>query len=92
MSYMFIYGERMINPGDIIKHNNSMDVCFNVLSIDTYSSIWLCGRWINMGFTKSWIIDSEPVVINIQANDISNWKVCDNITDDCYRYSDWRSI
>lgn len=60
----------------IIKHTNSKDVAFYVTNKDVWSeSIVLDGTWMNLGFTKSWLIEQDN--IQIFNTDLGNWLYLD---------------
>jgi hypothetical protein len=81
----------MIRKNDIIKHKNSMDVCFSVGAVYVGSTHFkVVGFWMNQGYVNSWGLLDRRVTIKIQKD-----KICDLLytTDnvDCYRYADWKS-
>jgi hypothetical protein len=80
---------------NVIKHINSMDVCFEIVNvIRLHNKVKLKGYWINMGFKTSWILLGKTSTIEIFNKDISNWLVsCGNDTNPgCHRKDNWRVI
>lgn len=74
----------------VLKHTNSMDVCFEVTHMYfNQHRQWLTvrGRWWNMGYVESWPLASG--MIYIKKEDISNWKMCNDLDSDCLRHDKW---
>lgn len=81
-----------IKPGDIIKHEKSVDVCFSVSGVSQKDDGFVVvGFWMNMGYTRSWMIDSGHILIKYE--DIPKWAVCiDAGSKPCIRYCTWVSL
>lgn len=82
----------MIKPGDVIKHEKFMDVCFLVSEVSQKEDGFrVVGSWMNMGYTKSWMIDNG--IFFIKTEDIPKWSVCiDEGSNPCLRYCTWISL
>jgi hypothetical protein len=67
----------------IIRHKRFLDVCFEV----QYTLLGkLRGKWINMGYVKSWYLPTPPQVISINAIE---WEQCTTPGVKCLRYGTW---
>lgn len=64
-----------------------MDVCFDV-DIVYYSTGQLMGRWINMGYIKSWYLDKGSIFVR----DMAQWEKCLNPDAKCLRYATWEPL
>jgi hypothetical protein len=83
----------MIKQGDIIKHKRSMDVCFNVFTVESRMRLLaIRGAWINLGRKKSWLLDVLPDVIMISINDLHDWEICKTPEVKCLRNSEWGPV
>lgn len=81
-----------IKPGDVIKHEKFMDVCFLVYGVSQKDDgFGIVGCWMNMGYTRSWMIDTGEIFI--KNEDIPKWAVCtDEGSKACIRYCTWVSL
>jgi hypothetical protein len=81
-----------IKPGDVIKHEKFTDVCFCVSEVSQENDGFsIVGCWMNMGYTRSWMIDSGQIFIKYE--DISKWAACiDASSKPCIRYCTWVSL
>jgi hypothetical protein len=80
-----------MRAGDIIKHKNSMDVCFMISKVFTvHNRLKIKGFWINQGFVKSWALKSDR--IEIMKADYSNWLRSTTPHVECLRHSQWKGL
>lgn len=87
----------MIKPGDMIKHKDAMDVCFDVHHVyDAGPTLDLTGLWWNMGFNRSWLCPTGKrggaavVVIKVKKEDVDNWlSMVYPRANVCMRYCEW---
>lgn len=81
----------MIKSGDIIKHEKSMDVCFDVIKVyEGSTSYHIKGRWMNQGFTESFYIFTNPCRIKLPKSEYKNLLYCKNPEFDiCLRKAEW---
>lgn len=78
-----------IKKGDVIKHRDSMDVCFEVVSIYEGSNSWkLKGFWINQGFVDSWRLFTTTSRIVIKKDNVKDLFYTTDIVP-CYRKAEW---
>lgn len=69
----------------IIRHKRFVDVCFDVFkSTDKFTRY---GRWLNMGYTRSWFVPSDDEWIKIDV--LSDWEQCTTPEVKCLRYGTW---
>lgn len=78
----------MLKVGDVIKHNNSKDVCIIVNKIITPTKV-SC-RFINLGFVKSFLI--TPKEYTVEIRDFSEWKICKKMNGKCLRFEQWEEL
>lgn len=79
-----------IRKGDVIKHRNSMDVCFKVVSIYEGSDSWkIKGYWMNQGFHESWYLFANTTNIAIKKDNVKDLLYTDKLHY-CYRHADWK--
>ncbi len=78
--------------GDIIKHHKFMDVCCEILDIKhKITGLAVTVKWLNQGFTKSWILPAKKQSIFIRNGEMNNWSVAqDNPV--CLRNAVWRQL
>jgi len=71
----------------IIRHKKFLDICFhsNFLAFNTHH-----GRWVNMGYTKSWYLPGEKIFLTIQ--DPKDWEKCLEPAAKCLRYAKWAPL
>ena len=86
-----------IQPGDVIKHEKFMDVCFVVHAVGQLeygaTEAHLQGWWMNQGFVKSWVIDFNTVSLTLKFDKRSEWLICtDKHADPCLRKCPWQKI
>lgn len=69
----------------IIRHKRFLDVCFETTGdLGNYKT----GKWINMGYTKSWYLPSP--MDSFEIEDRKDWEKCTNPTQvRCLRNGDW---
>jgi hypothetical protein len=77
-----------LKVGDIIKHNNSMDVCIIVNKIITPTKVGC--RFINLGFNKSFVITPKEYIVEIR--DFSEWRICNKMEGKCLRFEKWEEL
>lgn len=73
----------------IIRHKRAMDVCFEVVHRYTPWNKYK-GRWINMGYKKSWYLEAQNRTIKIE--DLTEWEKCLDPYTECLRQAQWRSL
>lgn len=76
----------MIRNGDFIKHVKFMDLCCEI--VEVLDEGYVCIRWFNMGFIKSWPLDNwlEFIIPD------HNWLKADDPNRVCLRYTTWSKI
>jgi hypothetical protein len=82
----------MIQKYDIIKHRDSMDVAFEVVSASSDDThLILSGMWWNQGANRSWLLPVPLVDIRIRREHVGNWlKLSLPRADErCLRHCDW---
>ena len=77
--------DEFIESGMVIKHKQAKDVCFLVGSVN---GPWVYGQWVNLGFSKSWLIDLFQGI----RPEISDWQVMSTFSDKCFRNNTWKDI
>jgi hypothetical protein len=83
----------MFLKSSIIKHERSMDVCYEILNAFIGSENFkLKVRVINMGFNQSYYIFNRHIYIEIKKDNIGDWFFLVDKDDTCYRYSRWKQI
>lgn len=82
----------MIKPGDVIKHEKFMDVCFMLSRVfKGKKGIKVSGVWMNMGYTRSWFIEDGS--FEIKMEDLQSWLICtDEKVNPCLRYCPWEKV
>lgn len=80
-----------IRKGDVIKHRDSMDVCFEVVSVYEGSNSWkLKGFWANQGFVNSWRLSGKTVHIQIKKENVKDlFYINSDEPITCYRNAPW---
>lgn len=79
-----------MRAGDIIKHQNFMDVCCEVLEVqDKGSALDVHVAWINQGLARSWYVPAKSQTIQIEKDKLSEWEVTEP-AQPCYRHAQWR--
>lgn len=83
----------MIRKGQIIKHNQAMNVCFLVEKVrGPYAPnqrVEIFGEWINMGYVQSWHLYGTRTKIRTTRPMLSQWSVCLEPTVVCLRHAKW---
>lgn len=74
----------------IIRHKRFLDVCFQTTSETFQEYGHYLGRWVNMGYTKSWYLPTSPQWIQIRNK--QNWEKCTDSKVDCLRYTTWELL
>lgn len=84
----------MIKENWLIKHKNSMDVCFDICDVVFCGNkLILWGFWINMGYEKSWVIDPNCLnKITIEKSKVTDLLCTDDRYAKCFRYCDWKEV
>lgn len=81
----------MIKPMMFIKHERSMDICFEVFKKwDIGDRLVIKGQWINQGFVESYPI--HKATIKIYKSELSNWLKTNDYFAKCLRYSQWSKV
>ena len=82
----------MIRRNDVIKHEQSMDVCFDVINVYEGTDYYkIKGRWMNQGFVESFYMFSRTATIKIMKSNYSKLLYCmDPTSDPCLRKCQWR--
>lgn len=79
-----------IRKGDVIKHRDSMDVCFEVVSVyEGSDSFKVKGFWVNQGFVNSWRLFPRTNNIKIKKDNMKDILYTNDILVSCYRYANW---
>lgn len=73
----------------IIRHKRFMDICFEP-SIVYYSTGQIMGKWINMGYIKSWYLDNK--ITSLFIDNKKDWEKCTDTEVDCLRYTTWEPL
>lgn len=72
----------------ILRHKRFMDVCFQANYFFKDNSY--IGRWINMGYVKSWFVPAPTEMIYI--DDKTDWEKCTETDVYCLRYTTWEPL
>lgn len=51
---------------------------------------WKSGRWINMGYVKSWYLPGKEQQLWLESSE--EWELCLEPTAECLRYAKWRPL
>ena len=70
----------------IIKHKRALDVCFEVKTFYRSTGLIL-GKWINLGYVKSWYLDNKDT--GIVVDDFTDWMQIIDTNVTCLRYGTW---
>jgi hypothetical protein len=85
----------MIRTGDIIKHERSLDVAYNVINNDIkragQSTIFIGAIILNQGFVTTYGI-GKYVEFEIKQEDLKKWLKCIDPEKVCIRYSRWETL
>ena len=76
--------------GDVIKHESTMDVAFDIVSVYESSDSWvLKGRWLNQGFLDTFPIETRCRTIRILKSEFHKILRCQDKHAKCIRYVEW---
>ena len=74
--------------GAIVKHKNSMDVCYYLHRHE--ESDYMCDI-MNQGYTESWFLGQKCLITKEQLAN-GDWLKFDGPSGNCLRYGNWSQI